>query len=488
MNMIASQPIISCTSSSFSNPNISDASVLSLSAFLVQNYTASSPPFYNPNHGTITPVTLDFCNVTITHTHPGANDIVETQIWLPTSTWNERLQVVGGGGYIAGLFGYMFVAMDGALAEGYATASTNAGIYATDINGGDAHEWALLPNGSINLPLIKNFAYVSLGDMSVIAKSIVKSYYGSKEKYSYFSGCSNGGRQGYQLAQRYPKAFDGIAACAPGIYWDEWVENFWAQQLMSSEASYPHGCELDALHQAAVEACDELGDGVKDGIMSEPDLCDFDPYLMVGKSVECPDAGHNVKVSKIAAQIAQSVWKNQRQPGINFQGQPAGYDVDLKYAGGTTCSPNSTCIGNPDLLTLNYIRTFVKKDTSWDPSGMTREELENLRAQSVREYKDILGITSYELSAFRDNGGKMITYQGTVSPLSGSVLCCVANVLHSLIQRSRTKTRVAFTTQSTNKTTLFMNTTDFSWLLDWVMGLVAKEHILIQLSMHWLIG
>ncbi|ORX94024.1 hypothetical protein BCR34DRAFT_442145, partial [Clohesyomyces aquaticus] len=107
---------------------------------------------------------VEFCNVTISHRHNGHDEAIITQIRLPTTSWNGRLQAVGGGGFIAGLFGYMFIAMDAAIAEGYAATSTNAGIYATDINGGDAYTWASLEPGNVDTHRVEDFAYRSLGD------------------------------------------------------------------------------------------------------------------------------------------------------------------------------------------------------------------------------------------------------------------------------------------------------------------------------------
>ena len=50
--------------------------------------------------------------------------------------------------------------------------------------------------------------------MTVQAKAIVNAYYSSAPKYSYFNGCSLGGRQGITEAQRYPADYDGIVAGA----------------------------------------------------------------------------------------------------------------------------------------------------------------------------------------------------------------------------------------------------------------------------------
>jgi hypothetical protein len=116
----------------------------------------------------------------------------------------------------------------------------------------------------------------SLLELGLLGKSAVKSYYGNEPEYSYWSGCSGGGRQGYVLAQKYPGLFDGIAAGAPGLNFDQLLENYWSQQLMNEQEYYPQPCEFVALRDMMLHACDGL-DGVEDGILQVPEQCELEP-------------------------------------------------------------------------------------------------------------------------------------------------------------------------------------------------------------------
>ena len=97
--------------------------------------------------------------------------------------------------------------------------------------------------------------------MARLGKAITESYYGKKPEYSYWTGCSTGGRQGLMMAQRYPELYDGILALAPAINWNSMVPSlYWPQQVMNRLGVYPPQCELSAYTKAAVASCDELTD------------------------------------------------------------------------------------------------------------------------------------------------------------------------------------------------------------------------------------
>ena len=211
---------------------------------------------------------LDFCNVTLTYTHPGLGDNVNVFIWLPLKNWNGNFLGQGGGGWAAGTEG----ALAPAVSSGYAGANTDTGhTFFGDIYeiGMSAKSWALTSPGNVNWVLLQDFAATGLDDMTHLAKAIVDSFYGKAPKYSYWHGCSTGGRQGLIHAQRYPNNYDGILAAAPAINWASFlVAEFWGQYLMRAEKYFPPTCEFEAIRAAAIEACDEI-DGVKVSISNQ---------------------------------------------------------------------------------------------------------------------------------------------------------------------------------------------------------------------------
>lgn len=105
------------------------------------------------------------------------------------------------------------------MTKGYAAANTDTGhTFHGDVMeiGTNPGNWALTSPGNVNWQLLQNFASISLDDMANLAKQVIKDFYGKAPKYSYWNGCSTGGRQGMVQAQQFPKNFDGILSVAPG--------------------------------------------------------------------------------------------------------------------------------------------------------------------------------------------------------------------------------------------------------------------------------
>ncbi|KAI8955150.1 Tannase/feruloyl esterase [Xylaria longipes] len=417
-----------CVPGTFSSLSLFGGEIISLETTLVTNYSASVPAAYRFTAPGVQLTNATFCNVTVSYTHPGQNDDIYVEAWLPTNSWNERFQAVGGGGWVAGRFYLSYVAMQGALADGYATITTDAGLGSAM----DASPWAQISPGNVNLYNLQNLASVSLNDQAIIGKQLVKSYYGKGPRYSYWNGCSQGGRQGMILAQRYPDAYDGIAAGAPAIYWTEFVPSTtWPQQVLSMLNDYPYNCETDALTAAAITACDEL-DQVKDGIISRPEEClaRFDPFRLVGMPISCAQTNGTIRITNAAAVLVNETWHGPRaadgtklwhglNPGADITG-----DAPTSYAPGvaaTNCT-GTTCVGTSNILG-QWTQLFVSKTSNLDVSNLTHEEWDNLFHSSSQQYRSLVGSADPDLRVFSKNGGKILSFHGvqdSIIPLGGS--------------------------------------------------------------------
>jgi feruloyl esterase len=127
---------------------------------------------------------------------------------------------------------------------------------------------------------IQMYAYTAIGVGTQFAKAVTLKYYGRGPSYSYFEGCSNGGRGALNAADKYGTEFDAVIAGAPTRNMPGQVE----QWTRASELTLPSRAKLVAIHDAAVAKCDAL-DGVADGIISNWEACRFDPTVDVPKSV-----------------------------------------------------------------------------------------------------------------------------------------------------------------------------------------------------------
>jgi len=238
------------------------------------------------------------------------------------------------------------------------------------------------------------------------------------------------------LAQRYPDAYDGIAAAAPAFNWAQFIPAAaWAQVNMAMMEQFPVKCELDYLTEAAIAACDPL-DGVTDGLISNPTACSFDPFSMVGTVFDCTTNNQTMTISNSSAVVANLTWTGPRKSngdflwyGVDYQARltgstaPSGTSSDVGYAI-TTCNANGTCVGVPTLLGEDWLRLFIKKDADWNFTQIESvDEYARLFHASVQQYDSIIGTSDADLSQFRNTGGKILTYHGLVSVYLFCALC-----------------------------------------------------------------
>jgi feruloyl esterase len=192
---------------------------------------------------------------------------VAVEVWLPGDAWNGKLLVAG----CYGLCGSIRAdQMEDAVARGYATATTDAGH--SDQKYPDSR-WAY------NNPALEtDFGHRAVHVTTLLAKALVRAFYGEREQHAYFRGCSTGGRQALVSAQRYPEDFDGIIAGAPFHQTLSVPHMIWADRANAGPDGRPllRKREFTLLHHAALDACD-ASDGLADGIIADPEHCAFDP-------------------------------------------------------------------------------------------------------------------------------------------------------------------------------------------------------------------
>jgi pimeloyl-ACP methyl ester carboxylesterase len=230
------------------------------------------------------------------------------ELRMPAS-WQGRFLYMGGGG-LDGILNPA-IALQGpvtkpdsqsALSMGYAVVSSDGGHQDTSRGMGDG-SFGSDPEARAD------YNYLSTKRVADAARKIMERFYASPIRYSYFQGCSNGGREGLNAAQRYPEYFDGIIAGAPAFNLTHAaIAEAWnTVQLASIAPKKPDGTpdlaqslteqDLKLLAGAVLDKCDDL-DGLKDGLIFNPEACHFDPSVLkckAGQAAGClPEEKVNV--------------------------------------------------------------------------------------------------------------------------------------------------------------------------------------------------
>ena len=119
--------------------------------------------------------------------------------------WTKVGNLVGNGAFNGSV---PYPAMAAALQRGYAAASTDTGHAGNSARFGAGHP-----------EKVTDFGWRAVHEMTQTAKQVITRFYDAGPRFSYWNGCSAGGRQGLKAAQRFPADFDGIIAGAPGHDW-----------------------------------------------------------------------------------------------------------------------------------------------------------------------------------------------------------------------------------------------------------------------------
>jgi hypothetical protein len=327
---------------------------------------------------------------------------IQFEVRLPTRTWNGRYFQVGCGGYC----GVVSIQNCGDMLAGdFAVAADNMGHV------GDMVRDPLFAESA---DLRRDYGRRSTHVTAIVAKAVVERFYGLGPTYSYFRGCSTGGREGLMEAAWAPDDFDGIVAGDPAFAGRLGaVANVWdAQHLLRADGSAVIPADkLVVLHRAVLTACDGL-DGVRDGIIMDPRACHFDVA-----SVECRGGGDGpdcLSAEQVAA--ARAVYDGPR----NSKGErlyPGGAMFGAEASWGTTLAAHSLGVD-----AARFLEFWPNPPLSFDYRGVNWDSDPSRLKQALAEYDPVPPDEAPDLTAFERRGGKLILYHGWadggVSPLN----------------------------------------------------------------------
>jgi hypothetical protein len=306
--------------------------------------------------------------------------------------WNGKNRDIGGGGY--------------AGAVGAVTSSTNLGYVGTSTDTGHSAalggSFALNPDGTLNYGLIEDFASDGIHEQHVWGVRLAMAYYGAAPTRKYWIGCSTGGRQGHYQAQNFPQDFDGILAGANAYNWDRFITaELWPEVVMNQWVGAPiASAKLNAVTSAANAACDAQDAIPGDGFIQDPRACTYSAKSFLCRAYGGPSSDPNC-LTPLEALTVNKIWDGPRDAQHNRAWYGLERGASLLGLAGTTPFPIAT----------DHFKYWIYQNPSFDWHTVTEASFSNDMLTSIAKFNDVIG-TDDDLNAFRNAGGKMITYHG----------------------------------------------------------------------------
>lgn len=375
-----------------------------------------------PAKGTGAAATAEFCQVDATlHPVDPSASAIKVRVALPTN-WNGKAWQFGGGGYdgtVKPVDNYAsMVGGQSLLTRGYATFSSDGGHEGN--NSLDA-SFALKGNDEE----LRNYVGDALKKTRDAAMFLMQAHYGKVPERPYFVGGSNGGRQALRIAHTWPTDYAGVVSMAPGDVGGALELGMLNLiKVFAQPGAWPNPAKQKLLYNEVVNACDG-DDGVRDGLIANPDGCHFDPHVL-----RCPngtDTGDTcLSDAQVEAVIAASAPVKFNVPlssgETGYPGFPllSGMELRTPELGiGTKPPTNSMTASDTQLyghsngFTLyfptNWVRNFVTKDPNYPVLDFDPAQWQ----QRINDLNKMQGYNNPDLSAFAKAGGKLLLMHGT---------------------------------------------------------------------------
>ncbi|KAM0723507.1 hypothetical protein Q7P37_000494 [Cladosporium fusiforme] len=349
----------------------------------------------NAQCGTSFTPEVDICKVSMNVQTSGNSDTY-MEVWLPQNDYNGRTMSTDNGG-LNGCVHY--VDMEYVSGLGFAAIGDNAGHNGSSFDG----SWMLNQNERI-----VDWADRARHASVEIGKEVVSEFYGQNAAYSYYIGCSTGGQQGMHSAMYYPKDFDGIisgAASADFQNLQGWSSRFVQLTGTEGDDTFLSEDQWILVQSQIEEECDEALDGVADGILEDPTICNFD-----ASALNCDTNSDSRCLSDAQVTTVENVFT----PLFNSNGQllyPAllpGSQVDAYRLGQLS--------GSVQGIARDFFRGGVHNDSSFDVTTVGQSDYRAAINLDTRHGNP--SSFSGDLSGFRYVGGKLLMYHGMADPLT----------------------------------------------------------------------
>ncbi|MFC3050798.1 tannase/feruloyl esterase family alpha/beta hydrolase [Kordiimonas pumila] len=320
----------------------------------------------------------------------------------PVDNWNERFMLAACDAWCGRVGPEMPVP---GLNSGFATLTNNGGHYSrAPFDGIWAHQ---------DMRAREYFAHKANHVTAQVGKAIAEAFYGEKPKYSYLAGFSKGGNAGLFAAQRYPTDFDGIISKAPVVHYNaKNAAGFtWTALAVHPDGKNPviYSDKLPIINKAVLDACDAY-DGLVNGVIDNPNICDFDPAVLLckpGQSEADNECLNEAQVEAVAKQYQNPTtadgtvyFEYPMDRGSEFDWARA--NLPVRGSDEKTFSLTGAATG------LRYMVTPDNPGPGYD--WRTFDYLENLPA--MNEMAKILDPDATDMTPFKEAGGKMIIVHG----------------------------------------------------------------------------
>jgi len=319
------------------------------------------------------------CRVKLT-LKPSSDSNIYSELWMPADGWNGKLLVVGNGGFAGSIQGYGD--MQVALRLGYATAATDTG-----------HNTADGPNGMFALghpEKIVDFAYRALHETTVESKRLIRTFYNRTPQYSYYKGCSTGGRQAIMAATRFPDDYDGIIV---GALANRHIHMHTAGSARQIElARHPDMAISPEKAQMVSDAVMSKCDTLHEGFLNNPQQCTFDFSKFLCKGAESNECLTHPQLK--AVEMFYGGVKNSKGEVI-FAGQVLGNPL--------TPQRSSQTVNVSDTV---RIWAFQNADYDWRTFDIDRD------MPVIDQKIGFVDATDPDLKKFKAHGGKLLLYAG----------------------------------------------------------------------------